>query len=717
MVIPASSDFPTEFDTNDNLFVVHDALRVTLIEDYEPGDTSITIRDDNLVIDEFPPTGIITLTEQCSDPELRGTSFFYGSHTDTTFDDLELIPGFTDTAKPKRQTNVTMNVFEKHHNAIKDAVIATEEFIGIKGLEDTVPGGSTLVGRVNFLRRLVLRPRAWFSANTRIGIVPVTVTFTDESFRGPTSALWEFGDGDSLSVCSEISPISQTAQGELTEVIEGAVPCGQTGDNPVRTISHTYTCPGKYDVTLTVANQFGIDSYTISEFFVARAEAPDEATISISPTKAAANTLIELEVVDDGEQLHDPITEYTWNLGDDLTHKNSTEAVALYTIGGIYDISLRTDTTLGAYRITKFEDAINIMEQRSLFLLAFDTPKGTLSTTKILETFEFGLLSETFKSNTMPSESVTRDFSFTSGFTEEAYQRDLFLRNSSFARKGTATSGGLGQGVLYWAEDSTTIKFRQMEPFNEVWTSAGLAVGDTEARNWNWVGLNRFDNINIIFGVDSVVSDPTDISLSKSQHALDGSSTSSDTFIAADFVNGADELLTLPDSLPATYRTDSSLGQLNHFIARNESGPGPFFRFVSFYRTEGDADDWTAEVRKLVDIPGTTRTELEIATLAGGVYAFNNSGEVARYDPNDNTWSTGGPGIGSAAFRCLQDLTVAGHTDLDQTFRVASDRDRRAYLSFDYSTSAFVKFNEADLTFSALGSRPTVNEQFLITIF
>ncbi len=717
MVIPTSSNFPTTFDTNDNLFVVHDSLRVRLIEDYNPGDTSITIRDDDLVIGNFPPTGIITLTEQCSEPELRGTSFFYGSHTDTTFDELELIPGFTDTIKPKGQTNVTMNVFEKHHNAIKEAVIATEEFIGISGLEDTAPGGSTLVGRVNFLRRLVLSPRCWFSANTRIGIVPVTVTFTDESFRGPTSAVWDFGDGSSVSVCSEISAISQTPQGELTEVIDTAVPCSQTGDNDIRTITHTYTCPGEYDVTLTVANQFGEDSYTISKFFVARAEAPDEATISITPTKAAANTLIELEVIDNGEQLHDPIVEFTWDLGDDLTHKNATEAVALYTIGGIYDISLRTDTTLGAFRITKFEDAINIMEQRNLFLLAFDTPKGTLATTKTLETFEFGLLSEAFKSNTMPSESITRDFSFTSGFTEEEYQRNLFLRNASFARKGTATSGGLGQGVLYWAEDSTTVKFRQMEPFNEVWTSAGLGVGETETRNWNWVGLNRFDNINIIFGVDSVVSEPGDISLSKSQHALDSTSTSSSTFVATDFVNGADELLTLPDSLPATYRTDSSLGQLNHFIARNESGPGPFFRFVSFYRTEGDADDWTAEVRKLLDIPGTTRTELEIATLVGGIYAFNNSGEVARYDPNDNTWTTGGPGIGSAAFRSLQDATVVGCADLDQPFRVASDRDRRAYLSFDYSTSAFVKFNEADLTFSALGARPTANEQFLITIF
>ncbi|MGC5231082.1 hypothetical protein, partial [Klebsiella pneumoniae] len=73
-----------------------------------------------------------------------------------------------------------------HHNNLKDALIAIEEFIGIKGTVDVKPLGPTMEGRINFLRRLVLRPRAWFSVNRRVGIVPLAVEFTNLSFRNPT---------------------------------------------------------------------------------------------------------------------------------------------------------------------------------------------------------------------------------------------------------------------------------------------------------------------------------------------------------------------------------------------------------------------------------------------------------------------------------------------------------------------------------------------------
>jgi PKD repeat protein len=73
-------------------------------------------------------------------------------------------------------------------------------------------------------------PVAAFTANPTSGIVPLEVTFTDQSTNGPTSWEWNFGDG---------SPVSYD-------------------QNPV----HTYTAIGDYDVTLTVTNTFGSDSHT-----------------------------------------------------------------------------------------------------------------------------------------------------------------------------------------------------------------------------------------------------------------------------------------------------------------------------------------------------------------------------------------------------------------------------------------------------------------------
>jgi len=718
-MIPSGTTYPEVLDTDDNLFVVHDSLRAVLIEDYNPGDTSITVSADPGVMDRFPPTGIITLTEQCNEPEVRGTSFYYGSHTDTTFDSLEIMPNFEDVTKLKGFTNVTMNVYADHHNSIKDALIAIEEFVGVKGQIDVLPYGDTLTGRLNFLRRLVLTPRAWFTADKTIGIVPATVNFTDVSFRYPTSWVWDFGDGGGVISGPSISGISVSTSPTptLTPIAVGAVPCATLQDpsEDDRRATHTYFTPGKYDVTLTVGNPFGRDTVTLPEFFTARAPAPDEASFLVAPTKVRTDTVVNIEATDNGEQTEDPVVEYTWILNDDLTHQSAPLTTALYSVGGIYDVVLRVDTELGAYRITTLEDAVNVVEQTNLWLLAFDSPKGTLSITKNLRTYEFGLTSETFKSEVMPELSVTRDYSFMSGYPNQTYQRDIFLRNAGLAPKGLTASGDRGQAILSWAEDSSTIRYKQFEPFNETWSSAGLAIGETQTKFWNWFTFSSPDAIYIIFGHDTITGSPTDISLERFRHNLSTLTTTTSTYDASNFINGADELLTYADSAPATYR--GCFQGENGFFARNDAGPGGFFRIRNFYRTEGTLSDVATDVRKLLDIAGTARTEMEMVPLSGGVYVFNNSGEVSAYDPNTNVWTSGGPGVGAASFRSLQDANIDGYADTSQTLRAASDGDRRAYLSYDYSANAFIKFNEIDLTFSSLGSRPTSNEQFIMTVF
>jgi hypothetical protein len=195
MTIPKASNFPSSLDEDNNLFLVHDSLRVRLSEDYTPGDTSVLVEGDYEVIDKFPPTGIITLTEQCSDIDRRALSFYYSSRTLESFDGLELLPEFKNLqiSKPKRITNVTMNVLDMHHNHLKDSLIAAENFIGTQNTNEK----DTITGRINHIESVMFKPKAWFSIDAQIGLAPSTVSFVNESFRlgtGAVTQVWDFGE-------------------------------------------------------------------------------------------------------------------------------------------------------------------------------------------------------------------------------------------------------------------------------------------------------------------------------------------------------------------------------------------------------------------------------------------------------------------------------------------------------------------------------------------
>ena len=182
-MIPNPTNFPNSLDNDDNLFLVHDFLRVRLLEDYNPGDSVIYIEGEDSIIQNFPPTGIITLTEQCSDIDKRAISLYYGSRTSSTFNDLVILPEFNDVIKPKKVTNVTMNVLDKHHNHLKDSLIEIQKFLGVKDQTYQVAFGETITGRTNYLKNLVYKPKAWFKVNKRTGKVPFEVEFTEDSYK------------------------------------------------------------------------------------------------------------------------------------------------------------------------------------------------------------------------------------------------------------------------------------------------------------------------------------------------------------------------------------------------------------------------------------------------------------------------------------------------------------------------------------------------------
>jgi len=749
MAVPTSSSYPDDLDTNDNLYQVFDSLRLRLAEDYAPGDSSITI--DAVLDNDFPLTGQITLTDQCSDLDERAVSLHYASRTDTTFDELSLLGDSGDFPKSKKITNVTLNVMSDHHNNLKDALIAIEEFVGIKGTVDATPFGSTMEGRINFLHKLALKPRAWFTSDKRIGIVPLTVEFTDLTFRtnvgcpvGPVSYFWYFGDHTSMvSVIPVISVTDIVPVTEVDVIVE---------DLDGGSVLKTYNEPGIYSVSLEVVDKFGSDMVVFPSLINARIAAPNEATISIVPRSSQSfiddalrtptNTLISIlvpqgvepgsdpprtyagELVDGSGEPIDPIVDYTWALGDDLTHEPVSGTNASYGIGGLYDINLRTDTQYGAYRITVEEDKLDVIESQNLWLW---TAPNSASPNDV-QAYEFGLISQTFKVGSYQTLSLSRDDSFLDGTNNETQAKREFKRNNGFASRQTFGSGNKASStLLFWASGRTALESPSDEDilaiaYNGFFDTYSSAT--SISRPWNWAAWSAPSSAYFLLGnVTGVIPDdtsPTD----QDRMALNLASltTSTATFATTDYSNGADELEdnvatynegTVPDDgYFAVFRT--AWQNNNGYLVRN-SGVGDFFRLLSFYVTDGTFAEPFTGMSKLSDMLGTAKTEGQLVPLSQGVYFFNNSGSVSAYNTATDTWATNTT-ENPAGFRALQDMTVPGYADESNTLVAASDGNRIAYLSYDYSADTFIKYNEVDKTFSTLGSRPA-GEQWLMGVY
>lgn len=776
------SNYPTNIDDDQNLFTLHDSLRLTLSEDYHPGDTILYVEGDLDVYLKFPTIGYITLTEQCSDPEFRAISLSYSSKSiisDTlySFDGIEILSNSQSVEKSKKITHVTQNIMEYHHNSLKDAIISIEEFVGEKGTLDLVPYGETMEGRTNFLHKLVLQPKAWFSAEKTYGLVPLEVTFINKCFKvgegcpvDPVTYLWDFGDGD----CSQISftPIDCPS----TIVVENVVPVDQINvkvlESEKGTITKTYSTPGKYDVTLTVTNKWGEDYLVIPGYVTARLPAPDEAEIEIiersgqivtpgdpnngppftkfPKIRSSVDTFIDFEINDGqkpgtvtlqnpygksyaGEVLDsqghavDSIVDYSWQLSDDLAHGNAKGTRSSYSVGGFYDLILRVDTEFGAYRITTYEESMDIIENQNLWMWNF----GLDGVTAIPS--EYGLISETFKTRPIGL-TVNRNFDFLSHKPEQSIDNSEqlikeFNKNVFFSPRSTTQSGQQGSGLIYWASGRNYIDSPSVETINVMEYNGFTDTVSTPIFNplifrpWNWVGFNIFPMTYFILGnTDSPpppLSSPTN--QVKLSHNLSTLATSTFSFSSTNYLSGADELT---ENVPDGYNDN---GQPEHgyfsvyrsttkgstgYISRND-GIGTFFRIKSFYKTEGILNDPIQNIKKLPDILGTVKFEGQLVSLTSGIFFFNNSTSISAYNDSGGVWETGSS---SSAFGPLQDNTVLGYSKMENTLLAVSDGDRRAYLSFDYSPNTFIKFNEANLTFNSLISRP-IGDQWIMHIY
>lgn len=763
------SNYPENFDNNQNLYLVHDYLRLKLAEDYSPGDTRIYVSGGKSVMSSFPNAGegggVITLTDQCDDVINRSISFRYSSRTtndllDVTnpwyFDGVEILDNFVDVKKYKNVTTVCQNVIAQHHNSIKDAVINIQRFAGIEGQMGTVPYQGTIEERINYLRKVVLGPRAWFSANKILAHYPSEIIFNDLSFSFGTDNLdkktkyvWYFDlQKDNNSGYSPKSEDSMLTYEKL--------------DSEKREVKYTYRQPGIYTVGLSLENEFGSDFLVFENMINIKGKAPNEAEIVVvddpiyqftlnGAVRRPVGNIIEIEVFNDGIfEVNDLVTNYTWSIVDDLNHFNNNSTKCSFSVGGIYDVGLRIDTKFDSFRITVFENLLDIVEKTNLWFWTINNDKNSITN------YEFGLISETFK--TLSSQNIEKindgfirnNCNLNQYFFEESCrQLREFNKNNGLCKRNNISSGDLGESLIYWASGRSgshatdvlneKIHIKNFVGFTQVYSSISINGNSYINRPWNWIDFGTDYNLYFCFGKDTNYGFSTNLTINR----LSLRSLAKNDYQLADsqYLSGADELkanticegwktedlISLScDDQSVDWNARDVFGDLINnrdyyssqrsvwkdgtgYLIRNE-GQGLYFRFRPFYRTAGTSANEFLSLRKLSDLSGPIKSEGELVSLSDGIFMFNNTGSISVYNTSSNTWASGGPGTNSSEFRFLQDVNRDYFDNYNQSLLASSDNDQIAYLSYDYSNKSFIKFSNVDLTFKYIGNRPQGNQ-------
>ncbi len=183
--------------------------------------------------------------------------------------------------------------------------------------------------------------QADFTAQPRQINAGQSVTFTDDSAatRPILSRTWDFGDGT---------------------VLEG------NDTSP----THTYSSPGVFDVTLTVATDEDTDSITKPGFIsVVQPTRPTAAFELMPPTPRINETVQFVDISSPGST---PITEWFWDFGNGETSTQQNPST-VYTSEGPFTVSLTVTNAAGSDTATRSNIVVEVDPPNADFSVAPDT--------------------------------------------------------------------------------------------------------------------------------------------------------------------------------------------------------------------------------------------------------------------------------------------------------------------------------------------------------
>lgn len=299
------SVFPEAIDSKETLYEAKNNAATVLKQTLPLNGTYIVV--DNA--SAFPSSGLIRLgpagavipaLEQPPDllnnsgvPGAAGNAelIYYGERTSTIFKSLQR--GFAGSRQSQwsKHTPVTCAVFAEHHNAIKDAIINVENYVGTS----VSPVDGTLSAKLDALETKYLAPRPLFRAYPISGRPPMTVRFQNFSGSHVLRCLWDFGDG---STSTEVNPI------------------------------HTYSTEGTYSVALNIitmtgaqgiatkSNYIKVSNEYVEPFFYYVLEEPTSPAYSRATAVALGENPATFVFVD---QTLGAVAQRFWDFGDGLS--------------------------------------------------------------------------------------------------------------------------------------------------------------------------------------------------------------------------------------------------------------------------------------------------------------------------------------------------------------------------------------------------------------
>jgi beta propeller repeat protein len=172
-----------------------------------------------------------------------------------------------------------------------------------------------------------IEPQAGFTSNVTSGTAPLTVLFTDTSTGGvPASWYWDFGDG--------------------------------IYSKHAMNATHTFTKPGVYNVTLTVANEAGNSTVTKPNYIIVTSPETLVSDFSANVTSGTAPlTVLFAAIIPRKLPYTDIITDgvpnsWYWDFGDGTNSKDSL-TVHTFTKPGNYTVGLTVQNEAGNNTATK----------------------------------------------------------------------------------------------------------------------------------------------------------------------------------------------------------------------------------------------------------------------------------------------------------------------------------------------------------------------------
>ncbi|MFA5295420.1 MAG: PQQ-binding-like beta-propeller repeat protein [Methanoregulaceae archaeon] len=175
-------------------------------------------------------------------------------------------------------------------------------------------------GNVYALRTLPLDPPvAAFTSDVTSGDAPLEVLFSDTSTGIVTTRSWDFGDGTTAWA------------------------------NGTQAVTHTYTFPGSFTVSLTAGNQDGEDTVTRTGYIQVRPSGtPPRAWFAASPMMGYEPLAVRFTDRSVGMP-----TGWQWDFGDGST-ASEKNPVHTYTAAGRYTITLRVTSSGGSSSYSSF---------------------------------------------------------------------------------------------------------------------------------------------------------------------------------------------------------------------------------------------------------------------------------------------------------------------------------------------------------------------------